>query len=217
MIDISIYKSIRNIPISSSELATLIGEKQIGKAYCSPRNKLVNLEKKGEIIRLKKGLYVLNSTDFGFPVSAPICSNHIYGPSYLSKQWALAYYGLIPEIVTVYTATTIKRSRHFENSLGLFTYHQVSVPYFNIGIRIINIDETQCLIASPEKALVDFILCDKYVPSESAISLYRYLEEDIRCDMEELKHFDTSILVQCANMGRKESTICNLIKIIEKL
>lgn len=217
MIDISIYDSIRNIPISASELAALIGERQKGRTYCSPRNKLVSLEKKGKIIRLKRGLYVLNSTNFGFPLSAPICSNHIYGPSYLSSQWALSYYGAIPERTTVYTATTIKRSRNFENTLGMFTYNQVGQQYFNIGIRNVIIDDAQCLIASPEKALADLILFDNYVPSKSVRSLYQYLEEDIRLDMDELKHFNTAILQQCADTGRKKSTIKNLIKIIEKL
>ncbi|MBQ0082605.1 MAG: hypothetical protein KBT41_04920 [bacterium] len=47
--------------------------------------------------------------------------------------------------------------------------------------------------------------------------LYQYLDEDIRFDIDKLKDFDTDILRQCADCGRKSSAIENLIKIIERL
>jgi len=217
MIGASVYKSLRNVPISAIELAEVIGDNMVGKDYTFPMNKIANLEQCGEIIRLKKGLYVLDAKDYGFPVSAPICSNHIYGPSYLSQQWALSYYGLIPERVSIYSAITIKHARRFENKLGLFTYSYVSREYFRIGLRNVSIDGTTCLVASPEKALVDLILFDNYVPSRSMRGLYQYLEEDIRFDIDELKEFDTDILRQCAECGRKREAIGNIIKIIERL
>lgn len=217
MLNSLIHKTLKNIPVSAVELIEAIGQMQFGRAYQSPHMKLVELQKHGEIIRLKKGLYVVDSTDFGFPPSAPICSNHIYGPSYLSLQWALAYYGLIPERVSVYTATTIKRTRVFENALGRFTYFQVGRSYFPIGITTAVFDQASCLIATPEKALIDLIMADTAVPSSSQRLLAQYLEEDLRLDMDELAHLDISILQQCANCGRKVAVINNLIKIIRKL
>lgn len=217
MIKTNLYKSLRNIPISGSELVAVVGAEYQNRAYRSPRNKLVDLEKRGVIIRLKKGLYVVNATDYGFPPSAPICSNHIYGPSYLSGQWALSYYGLIPERVNVYTAMTIKRGRNFENSLGLFTYYHVDRSYFGVGLKNVTIDGTQCLIASAEKALVDFIQFDNLVPCQSVRALGIYLEEDIRLDMDALKTMDISILQQCTEYGHKKKIIQNLIKLIQKL
>jgi len=217
MFNSTIYNTFRNVPASATELIAAIGESQRGGLYRSPRGKLFELEQRGDIIRLKNGLYVLNAADFGFPVSAPICSNHIYGPSYLSLQWALAHYGLIPERVTVYTAVTIKRSRDFENKLGLFTYHHVPRNYFGVGLTNLSIDNVPCLVAKPEKALVDLILTDTLVPNQSMRTLYQFLEEDVRLDMDELKYFDTDILQQCLLAHRKVSTINNLIKIIRKL
>jgi len=217
MLHPDIYKRLQNIPISAAELITAIGEQQRGKQYLSPRSKMVELEQSGDIIRLKKGLYVLDGTAFGFPPSAPICSNHIYGPSYLSLQWALSYYGLIPERVSSYTATTIKRSRQFDNKLGLFSYYQVKRDYFGIGITQLEIDRVPCLIASPEKALVDLLLWDNHVPALSMRALAEYLEEDLRLDIDELKHFDIDTLQHCLVANRKVSTITNLIKIIRKL
>ena len=64
-----------------------------------PSKKVQSLEKSGELIRLKRGLYVVNPEISGKPICAPLCANHIYGPSYVSLRWALRWYGLIPEQV----------------------------------------------------------------------------------------------------------------------
>lgn len=196
---------------------TILGEIHLGRQYRSTPAKLNALETSGEIIRLKRGLYVLDASQYGYPPSAPICSNHIYGPSYLSLQWALSHYGLIPERVHTLTAVTLKHTRSFENKLGYFTYRQVPRAYYPIGVTNDTMDGTNFLIASPEKALCDLILADTYIPSDSVRGLYRYLEEDIRFDMEALHDFDTSILHACAEQGQKRSIITNLTKIIEQL
>jgi hypothetical protein len=46
--------------------------------------------------------------------------------------------------------------------------------------------------------------------------LVQYLEEDIRFDTDALKDFDVSIIETCAQAGRKEQILNNLIKIINK-
>ena len=88
--------------------------------------------------------------------------------------------------------------------------------YYPIGIKTEKYDGMTFMIASPEKALCDVILTDAYVPNLSVAALHRYLEEDIRFDMDELGRFDIDILSQCAQCGRKSSTIENLIKIIRR-
>ena len=178
--------------------------------------KLSQMEKSGEVIRLKRGLYVIDGSILGYPPSAPICSNHIYGPSYLSRHWALSYYGLIPERVYELTAVCFKRTRTFENKLGRFSYRQVPEDYYPIGIKTEKYDGMTFMVASPEKALCDMILTDSYVPCLSMAALHTYLEEDIRLDMDELGSFDVDILSRCAQCGRKSRTIENLIKIIKR-
>ena len=208
--NIEVIKTIRNTPISGEELVAMLGD------YKSPTMKLSQMEKSGEVIRLKRGLYVIDGRALGYPPSAPICSNHIYGPSYLSRQWTLSHYGLIPERVYELTAVCFKRTRTFENKLGRFTYRQVPEEYYPIGIKTEKYDGMTFTIASPEKALCDMILTDAYVPNLSMAALHRYLEEDIRFDMDELGGFDIGILSQCAQCGKKSSTIENLIKIIRR-
>lgn len=205
-----VIKQIKNTPIGGNELVAMLGN------YKSATMKLSAMEHAGEVVRLKRGLYVVDGSILGFPPSAPICSNHIYGPSYVSLQWALSFYGLIPERVHTLTAITLKRSRDFENKLGYFTYKQVPEDYYPIGITSAASDGATFLIATPEKALCDTILNDLYVPNLSVIALHRYLEEDIRFDMDELGKMDINILQACAECGRKTSTINNLITIVKK-
>lgn len=206
-----VIKTLKNTPVSGQIIVNLIGD------FADSAKKLGSMERSGEIIRLKRGLYVVDASDFGFPPSMPICSNHIYGPSYVSIQWALSFYGLIPERVYSMTAVTLKRSRDFSNKLGRFSYMQVPEKYFHIGITTSINDGANFLIATREKALCDMILADPYVPNLSIVALKRYLEEDLRLDTDELENFDTDIIRQCAECGRKKSTLTNLIKIIEQL
>lgn len=216
MLDAKIYHTFRNIPVSGTILAEEIGRVLQNRPYANPAAKMMDLERANIVVRLKKGLYVLDASAFGYPLSAAVCSNAIYGPSYLSKQWALSFYGLIPERVHTLTAITTKHGRTFENKLGNFVYSQVEATYFSIGITTTLIDTASVLIATPEKALADLILTDSNVPANSVVALSRYLAEDIRLDMAALSSFNTQVLVECATQGRKTSTLNNLIKLIQK-
>lgn len=199
-----------NVPVQSGTIAASFDY------LSSPNEKIRALEKDGQLIRLKRGLYVVNDSVSGKPINVRLCANHIYGPSYVSLQWALRWYGLIPERVFTMTSVTTKRTRMFENSLGRFTYYQVKPDYFSIGIRSVEENSVCCLMASPEKALCDLILYDSYLPPQSVIRLEQYLEEDIRFDMDALGDFDVGVIEACAKAERKEQIMNNLIKIIKK-
>ena len=199
-----------NVPVQAGTIAACFDY------LASPSEKIRALEKDGQLIRLKRGLYVVSSEVSGKPINACLCANHIYGPSYVSQQWALRWYGLIPERVYTMTSVTTKRTRVFENTLGRFTYEQVKPEYFAIGINNIDEDGVTFLIASREKALCDMILHNSYLPSQSVKGLWQYLEEDIRFDMDELAAFDVDIIEACAKLGRKENILNNLIKILKR-
>ena len=182
----------------------------------APNKKIIALEKAGEIIRLKRNLYVVSSEVSGKPISIPLCANHIYGPSYVSSRWALQWYGLIPERIFRVDSMTTKHSRCFETSLGVFDFHQVTPDYHSVGVKVVQEDGVSYLMASPEKALCDMILLDIYVPNRSVVRLEQYLSEDIRLDMDEFMKFDIDILRLCAEFGGKKAIFNNLIKIIKQ-
>ena len=208
--ELNALKQLGNIPIDMGVLKSIFHD------YLSPAKKVQALVHDGLLIKLKRGLYVVNSEVSGKRMNACLCANHIYGPSYVSLQWALRWYGLIPERVYTMTSVTTKHNRMFENSLGRFTYEQAKPDYFSIGINNVEEDDVTFLIASREKALCDQILHDTYLPAQSMKSLWQYLEEDLRLDMDELATFDVSIIEACAKSGRKENIFYNLIKILKR-
>lgn len=69
--------------------------------YRSPRVKLNHLLNVGALIRVKKGLYVFGKQFSRGPYCLELLANKIYGPSYVSLEWALQFHGLIPERVEV--------------------------------------------------------------------------------------------------------------------
>ena len=84
------------VPVTTSIIESLYPELK------SPDKKVVWLEKNGYIIRLKRGLYVVNPEHSGKTLSSELIANHLYAPSYISMSTALRYYGLIPEAVYVH-------------------------------------------------------------------------------------------------------------------
>lgn len=200
--------SFGNIPVQVDALSTCYPD------LSAPSEKIRALERDGQLIRLKRGLYVIPPDLSGRLINIGLCANHIHGPSYVSFHWALRWYGLIPEQVFQVTSATTGRHRIIRNDLGRFEYIQVPDGYYALGLRSEESEGVSFQIASPEKALCDFILRDRFVPGRSVKRLAEYLEEDIRFDMDELSSFDTSIISACASYGRKAETLNNLLKII---
>lgn len=201
--------SIGNVPFDQNVLASLF-----------PKVKHINekarrLEEAGEIIRLKKGLYVVSPDETGKALNRNLIANHLYGPSYVSLQTALRQYGLIPERVHLVQSMTTKHSRSFETPVGNFKFENCTNEYFPIGVKPILEDNITYLMASPEKALCDLINYSKGVNLRFIKDVAIYLEEDIRFDLEALSSFDISILERCAQFSRKEQSINSLIKYLK--
>lgn len=198
------------IPINYSVLETIF------KDYRSPKDKIANLERNGSIIRLKKGVFVVSPELSEQKISRELVANHLYGPSYISLESALSFYGLIPEKVYSVRSVTTKRAKHFETPIGNYDYITVPDVYYSIGIRqeIIN-NEYAYLIASPEKAICDMILSARNFRIQSAKAMQLFLEEDMRIDLSSIEKFDTNIIRNCIEVGIKKNELSNLLKVIE--
>ncbi|MBC8374422.1 MAG: hypothetical protein H8E26_00165 [FCB group bacterium] len=159
--------------------------------YAKPRDRVTTLMKQGVVQRVKKGLYVFGEGYNRKPVSREILSNLIYGPSYISLDYALQYHGLIPERVKALTAICLGSSKKFETPVGLFTYHDVPESAFHLGVERIKIDDKRAyLIADPEKALVDKIKSGHGISIRNQGEMRDYLIEDLRIDWEALLGMD---------------------------
>lgn len=171
------------------------------KGYKSPANKLNRMVKNGEYIPIVKGLYETDRTTPGY-----VLAGSIYGPSYLSFEFALSYYGLIPEAVYVFTSATYrkKKQKRYETPFGAFTYRDVPPNVYPDGIRIEKEDAYFYKIASPEKAL-----CDKLYtvpPVSNKKELVLLLFDDLRIDEQEFEKLSAAKIRQigseynCANV-----------------
>ena len=153
------------------------------KELAYPRNKISDLLRQEIIIRVKKGLYVFGDRYRRHPYSRELLANLIYGPSYVSLDYALAHQGLIPERVEALTSVTPNRSRRFTTPVGLFIYRQIPGRAYEIGMVRVEADHDQAfLMASPEKALADKIVSVRGTPIVSIAEIGRFLEDDLRID-----------------------------------
>ncbi len=121
------------------------------------RRQLSEWVKKGFVIQLKRGVYTLTDQDRNQPLSLFFVANQLYYPSYVSLESALSHYGLIPEKVTQHTSISTKKTQAFSNALGEFNYYHVKTPLFFGFKKIQQPNQQHFLIATPEKALFDYL------------------------------------------------------------
>ena len=181
------------------------------KDYKRPRDKITKLIKNETILRVKKGLYVFGPLYRKRPYSLEVLANLIYGPSYISFEYALSYYGLIPETVKRVTSASYKKNKTFETDLASFVYYPVHKEAFSIGIQSIKLDSnTYFLMASKEKALVDFIARLKKFTSTK--ELCTYLTDSLRIEPSEIKKLNMKLLseIQLHYKNKNVSLLCEI-------
>lgn len=108
--------------------------------------------KEGLFIRLKRGLYCLKQT---LPDEKAI-ANKLYQPSYISFEYALFYYNIIPEAVYTVTSATTKPTREFNVMNKSFSYHTIKVIAY-AGYHAQQVGGITFFIAEKEKTVVDYL------------------------------------------------------------
>ena len=169
----------------------------------------------GQIIRLKKGLYILNEEESGKSYNRFLIANHLYGPSYVSMQTALRYYGLIPEQVYAVQSITTKATRHFETPLGQFYYTHCSAAWLSIGVRMQRDEDLSYLIATPEKALFDLVQFTSGISMRYQCEAAEWFENDLRFDMDAISTLNIELLKQLSPLSHKHTTLETIIHFIE--
>lgn len=144
--------------------------------------------KRGYLAKLKNGIYVLAEKKMSL-MSEYIAFN-LYQPSYVSMEWALSKYGLIPEIVYNCTSVTAKTTKIFKNEFGVFSFKHVKKELF-FGYNKINKDGQVYLMAEPEKAIADYIyLNSSRIKSQDDIRELRFNEFALKdLDKKKLKKY----------------------------
>ncbi|MCU0663277.1 MAG: hypothetical protein MUC50_13245 [Myxococcota bacterium] len=171
-------------------------------SYSNPRNKITALLRDGTIIRVKKGLYVFGDQERRRPFSRELLANLIYGPSFISLDFALFHHGLIPERPSVVTSVTLKRSKEFETPVGSFSYRQTPRASFNIGMSRIEQDDVAYLMACPERALADKLSEVRGHKIRSQRELGSLLFDDLRLEPREFAKLNAE-LIEAVGKGKR--------------
>lgn len=163
------------------------------REYAQPRNKIQALLKTKDLIRIKKGLYIFGEKAAREPYSKESLSNLIYGPSAISLEYALSFYGLIPERVEELTCITTKRSKYFDTPIGRFSYTHLNLKSYPNGIQQITNARRNILISTKEKAICDMLtLRSKAIRNEKQLN--QYLFEDLRLEENFYLDFNVDLL-----------------------
>jgi predicted transcriptional regulator of viral defense system len=159
------------------------------------RNQLNRWTAKRLLVKLKKGVYLLNKADRKAELPRQYIANQLYGPSYVSLEYALQYYGLIPERVGDVTSVTTRKTFRLTNEMGTFMYQHVKPEAFR-GFKAVKGDAGLAFfIAKPEKALVDFIYLNigKFKEGDEKV-----FEGSYR--LQNLEDLDLDAIMECAKL-----------------
>ncbi len=137
--------------------------------------------KSGDLIQIKRGLYTLSPALRKWPLSLASLANRLYYPSYVSMEYALSSHGWIPEGVATITSATSKNSADFDTPLGRFSFKRIPQALFFCGVETVLIDGVSALLASPLKALADYVYVHKleWTGREPLIESLRIEEEEL--------------------------------------
>jgi hypothetical protein len=165
--------------------------------------------KKGYILKLKKGgLYILREADRKINPSRMFIGCELYKPSYISMEYALSHYGLIPERVYDITCITTKKTNSFENTFGRFVYQHVKPEFFTGFVESKDEFNLAYFIAKPEKAVIDYIYLNL---SKFKADAEKQLVESFR--FQNLESLNIKLLKEYSRLFK----IKKLDKIVEKL
>ena len=179
-------------------------------AYANPRDKVTSLLRTGVIVRVKKGLYVYGDDYRKRPFCRELLANLIYGPSYVSLEYALSYHGLIPERVQSVTSMTPKRGKNFETPVGLFVYRQTPKAYFHLGMDRVEQKDFSFLIATPERALADKLRDDRGSAIRTQREIASYLFENLRLNRTLFLKMDAEFIERLGEeLGSRKVALCS--------
>lgn len=202
---ISVLRFAKTSYVTSQNIKPLISN------YSNPDDFISRLVKSGELIRLKNGFFIISEKIQDKPIPYEQVANLLYGPSYISLEWALSYYKMIPEGVYVMTSVCTNKSNTFTTPIGTFDYFYLNHKRYSIGIDQKENSNGRFLIATPEKSLADLVhfKCKKIDKEDLLLDLIesRRINEDI------LKSLNKKHLQEISNIYQSKA-VTNLINIL---
>lgn len=205
-------RQLADVPIAHHVVMESLSE------YARPNDKISEMLKSGELVSLRRGLY-LPGPESGSPLPSKfLIANHLRGPSYVSLESALYHWGMIPERVFEVSSVTLKSTKTYKTEIGTFSFQHLDSPYYSFGIQRVEFSPLQmALVATPEKALCDKIILTSGIVLRSVPQTSAFLLEDMRIDEATLSSFNLPLITSWIDDAPKKSSLKMLIKTIERL
>ncbi|MFM2386786.1 MAG: hypothetical protein RL660_1543 [Bacteroidota bacterium] len=182
----------------------------------NPAQKIKYLVATGEIKPVMRGWYLVNEALENY--SLMYAANIFYGPSYVSRLTALSYLGWLTDVVIVQESVCFKRGKAIDNSIGRFVYYKQDCKTFHLGVNAMQQGPRITIrIASPTKALYDYLITEPNLVLTGKSNLFDFLENDLRFATERLHELDVPLLKELAKHGQKTRQIKILIDLIESI
>ena len=165
---------------------------------------------KGELVHIKRGLYLLAKKYQRRSPNLFELAQWIYGPSYVSFESALSYHGCIPESVYVVTSACSRNAQKFRTPYGTFTYRRIPYPMLYLGVERVKSENGIFFMASPLKAVVDYVYVYRkrwrgIGPLIKSLRIEQHTIEKWNCDLlDEFKGMYTNYRVQRFLKGLKK-------------
>ncbi|NDY95309.1 hypothetical protein G3I74_06165 [Wenzhouxiangella sp. C33] len=138
----------------------------------------------GEMVRLARGIYVLDPKIAGSAPHAFVVAQHLRPGSFVSFEAALTWHGCIPEAVRLITSVVPGR-RKAQFSVPLYGDFRFVPLALRTGCNLVAVRRVQftggiALVADPLRALLD-LMCWRKIPSESAVDFLEGLRLEFGC------------------------------------
>lgn len=186
--------------------------------YKRPYDKITELVKQGILILVRRGVYIPGPRLNIAKPEAFLLANHLLGPSYVSLESALSYWGFIPEKVYETISVTTQKSAVYQTPAGRFSYTHIPLPYYSFGIQQVELTKKQrVLMATPEKALCDKIVTTSGIILRSSKQVKELLMEDLRIERDKLRNLDHKEISQWMIDAPKKGSLDILTKTLEGL
>lgn len=166
-------KKIEELPyFETKELRLILGSDFTATTLVNLKNWI----KKGHLIMLRRGLYVVS--EMQHKTDAIFFATKIYAPSYVSMEMALNFYGIIPEAVFTVTSVTTRKTKRFSTPMGNYSYQKIKKEAFG-GFETKSQNGISFNLALPEKAMVDFFYLNRNILSgeREQFEGYRFNED----------------------------------------
>ena len=116
-------------------------------------------------------------------------ANKIYSPSYISLESALSHYGFIPETTLQITSVSTRKTNLFDTQYGVFSYQSIKNGFF-FGYEVIENNDRPFTLATPEKAILDYLYLHSEISTIDDLEGLRFNTEIINSTIDK-ERFNT--------------------------